>query len=181
MFKKTISFFLISLVLSLVGCGQQTPIVNQPTANTDQNIGTDKPTELIADWKSYSDENFSLKYPAFLSQTIEQEGVRTTVYFQGTPREDIGEPLLAVASMPNQAGSTLDDWTNELISQSKWLKKNSIKIFGQTAYVLVLPETDAGRRYIFLSPDSRTMFDMTIQNFDQETVSSIISSFSLAE
>jgi len=153
--------------------------INQSTANVNQNVNTNKPIDLTANWKSYQNNNFNVKYPAYLSPKVKPEGAKTTVSFQGKVTPQSYESLLSIALMPNQGGVTLDGWTNEVISQSRWIKQGSIKISGQTAYILTLPETDAGSRYVFLSNDSKTIFDMTIQYFDQETTDLIISSFLL--
>lgn len=177
----TLLVSLAGLTLFFTGCTQQAPAENQdigqPTANEDVN----QPADPAADWKSYKSDNYDVKYPPYLLQEIEQNGVRTTVSFQGTAPQSNIDSLLSIASMPNQAGSTLDEWTDKVVSQSKWVKQGSVIISGQTAYILILPETDAGSRYVFLSKDDRTIFDMTIQHFDKETANLIISSFILTE
>ncbi|MDP4008710.1 MAG: hypothetical protein Q8P68_05970 [Candidatus Peregrinibacteria bacterium] len=171
---------LISLILILGGCTQQAQTTKDQKleqASADVN----KSVDSIIKWESYNGSNFNVNYPAYLSQTIESEGVRTTVYFQSEITTQNYEELLSIASMPNQGGLTLDEWTDEVLSQSSWIKQGSIQISGQTAYNLILPETDAGSRYVFLSKDSRTIFDMTVQHFDGETTDLIISSFELIE
>jgi hypothetical protein len=133
----------------------------------------------MVDWEAYGDDNFNIKYPSYLTQKIKLEGVKTTIYFEGKIATQSYESLLSVASMPNQSGGTLDDWTDKVISQSKWVKQSSTEISGQPAYILVLPETDAGNRYVFLSENGKTIFDMTVQHFDKDTADLIISSFLL--
>ncbi|MFA6227945.1 MAG: hypothetical protein WC668_02045 [Patescibacteria group bacterium] len=165
---------------------EQNQNVNEPAVavNTNQPVvNPTPPTNPMADWKSYNSSSFSIKYPTYLSQKAKEDEVKSPVTsivsFQGTaPQSNYGS-LLSIEQMVNQGGLTLTDWTNEIISQSKWIKQGSVKISGQTAYILVLPETDAGARYFFLSKDGRTMFVMTIQHFDQTTIDSIISSFLL--
>lgn len=165
--KKTILTALAGLTLLLTGCTQQILTTNQ---------GSAKP---ITDWKSYQNNNFSVKYPPYLAPTNQQEGLRTTISFQGTIPDANYTSVLSITTMPNQAGSTLDDWTNEVISQSKWIKQGSTTISEQVVYILTLPETDAGNRYVFLSKDSQTIFDVTLQYFGQETADLIIASFVL--
>jgi len=160
--------------------------INEPAAavNTNKTAeNTNQPTVPTADWKSYSGNGFSAAYPPYLSQDAEKGEVKppitSVVSFQGTAPQSNLSSLLLIEQMFNQGGLTLTDWTNEVASQSGWVKQGSIKISGQTAHILVLPETDAGARYFFLSKDGRTMYIMTIQHFDQTTVDSIISSFAL--
>jgi len=183
--KKIIPFSLICLFLIAAGCTKQTPTVNQntnqPATNANQNLDTEKPTEPLVDWQTYQAENFSLKYPAYLLPEVKQAGVRTTVSFLYTPAEGERGKTFEVASMPNQAGSTLDEWANELISQTGLVKRELIKISGQTAYVLTIPETGNGNQYLFLSQDGRIMFEIEFNNFSQEIRDLVFSSFVLVE
>lgn len=180
--KKIILLSMIGLALISAGCTSTvSQNDSQSTTDTNQNTDTEKPTDSMADWKTYQAEDFSLKYPAYLLPEVNLVGVRTTVSFLYTPAEGERGKTFEVASMPNQGASTLDEWVNELISQTGLVKKESIKISGQTAYVLTMPETGNGNEYLFLSQDSRTMFEITFNNFDRDLRNSVFSSFLLIE
>jgi len=139
--------------------------------------------DMTAGWKNYQNNDFNIKYPFYLSQKIKEDEqlpiISSIVSFIGTESGMNYESLLSITSMSNQGVVTIEDWANEVTSQSAWVNKGSVNISGQTAYILSLPESDVGNRYVFLSKNNMLIFDMTIQHFDQSTVNLIISSFAL--
>ncbi|MDO8499494.1 MAG: hypothetical protein Q7S66_02430 [bacterium] len=169
--KKTTLIILAGTLLFLTGCAHQTP-----AADTDVN------------WKTYQNEKFSINYPASFDLKILQGKYDTIVDFTETPPQENNFPYkFSITTRPNSAGLNLDTLVNEMISQSSWnLEKiGSKKISGQTAYIIVVPDLDDEQRYVFLSKDGGTIFDLSIfdlsMQLNQETADLVFASFKLSD
>jgi putative hemolysin len=133
---------------------------------------------------NYVGSNFELNYPKYLNVEVSTVGVRTTVTFTGIkstgikPENQI-ESLISVSTMPNQSGSTLLEYSQQFVNQNSYIKSSEITIGGVIAHELILPESGAGPRYLFISNDGRTIYDLIIQSFDSDDHQAILTSFIL--
>ena len=196
---------LLAIVVFAVGCMQKpvstnqnvnTPAVNQPTGENKEvntnvnvvkisnnaniavpaNLNTNESTQDAA-WKTYSDAALSLQYPAYLTPKKTTAGVRTTITFSGTKQDMQVNSTLSLASMPNQGGSRLTDYTNEVTSQSGYVKSAEVTVAGVTAYKLTLPESGAGSRYLLIK--GQTIYDISLNGFSAEDASTILASLAI--
>lgn len=194
--KKTflIALFLIALFgasLTLAGCAELAPTKNQDTdqptvdqqaavLNRSINTNTNQP-QNENDYLNYTGNKFELSYPSYLKIRTETSGVRTTVSFSGTKSANEVESLISVSTMPNQGGVTLSEYSQEIIKQSPYIKSKELTVSGVLAYELIISESGAGSRYLFLSRDSYTIYDLIIQNFDNNDQTTILTNFNIKQ
>lgn len=172
--KKIIPIAILTFSLILSGC-------TDSNINENNNQPEDPVDENTENLTTYTSSEFELTHPANWQSEVEQNGVRTTVSFQ-----DNDQLVFSVAVLPNQGGITLEDWSTEIINQSRYERTDTVSISGLTAYKLMLPESEAGPRYLFVTPFSSgragsKMFDISTMGLDQSSIDEVLSTFTVTD
>lgn len=145
--------------------------------NFPENMKTDCYNET-ADWQTYENSEAGLKfrYPNNWELSTTIKGARKTIILKDKVNGYAGNDYLVfnVAYTPNQAGSSLIDWTNEIEKTGNWQKSDDFTIGSLPANKLIASETEAGQRYIIIS--NNKMYDLQFISVSQAIINEILSS-----
>jgi hypothetical protein len=132
--------------------------------------------KLPSTYNFFDGGSFIFEIPRYWSSQVTQEGIKKTIKFM-----DKDNLVFIVSVMPNNGNLTLDEWWQEQSRTSPYQKAGERMIGGVKAYQLILPETDAGPRYIFVKGNAANsvglIYDIQANNIGAEMINRILYTF----
>ena len=139
--------------------------------------------DLSSDWEAYQNLFFGFKHPKTWELESEKTGTQNFVSFKD---EQFGYPgngylVFSITWGPNQAGLTLDRWWELQTTRTSYRKDSETKIGDFRAFKLILPASEAGPRYIFMTKEKGGyLYDISTAGLSGKIIDEILNSFELA-